>query len=116
MLDEFDLKLIKALRENGRATYVDLAKGLGVVEGTVRKRVNELLRSGIIRVSAIPDLRTMGYNFISLIGLQIKMSELKKVSHVLAGKPNICYLAFVTGRYDLLAIVASRSTDELDGL
>lgn len=55
----------------------------------------------------------MGYNFISLIGLQIKMSELKKVSHVLAGKPNICYLAFVTGRYDLLAIVASRSTDEL---
>lgn len=44
MLDEFDLKLIKALRENGRATYVDLAKGLGVVEGTVRKRVNELLR------------------------------------------------------------------------
>lgn len=113
MLDEFDLKLIKALRENGRATYVDLAKGLGVVEGTVRKRVNELLRSGIIRVSAIPDLRTMGYNFISLIGLQIKMSELKKVSHVLAGKPNICYLAFVTGRYDLLAIVASRSTDEL---
>jgi len=42
MLDEFDLKLIQALQKNGRASYVELAESLGVVEGTVRKRVNAL--------------------------------------------------------------------------
>jgi Lrp/AsnC family transcriptional regulator for asnA, asnC and gidA len=113
MLDEFDLKLIQALRENGRASYVDLAKTLGVVEGTVRKRIHELQKSGIIKVTAVPDLRALGYNITSLVGLQINVSELKKVSSALAQKPNICYLAFVTGRYDLIAVIISRSTAEL---
>ncbi|MDD5702403.1 MAG: Lrp/AsnC family transcriptional regulator [Dehalococcoidales bacterium] len=113
MLDEFDLKLIQALQKNGRASYVELAESLGVVEGTVRKRVNALQKSKIIKISAEPNLRVLGYNFISVVGMQVNMSDLKKISASLAKKPNICYLAFVTGRYDLLSIIISRSTEEL---
>jgi Lrp/AsnC family transcriptional regulator for asnA, asnC and gidA len=113
MFDELNLKLIQALKENGRASYVELAKSLGVVEGTVRKRVQELQTSGKIKFSAEPNLEALGYKLISMIGMQINMAELKKVSSALADKPNVCYLAFVTGRYDLLSFIISRSTEEL---
>jgi len=41
------------------------------------------------------------------------MGDLRKVADSLAQKPNVCYLAFVTGRYDLIAIIVSRSPEEL---
>jgi len=35
------------------------------------------------------------------------------VAENLAQRPNVCYLAFVTGRYDLMAIIMTRSSEEL---
>lgn len=41
------------------------------------------------------------------------MADLRSVAESLAQKPNVCYLAFVTGRYDLMAIIMTRSSEEL---
>jgi Lrp/AsnC family transcriptional regulator for asnA, asnC and gidA len=113
MVDEFDLKLVQELRKNGKKSYLSLAKMLGVVEGTIRNRVKDLLKKNIIKIVAIPNIRHLGYNFISIMGLQVKMADLRKVADNLAKKPNICYLSFVTGRYDLIAIIMTRSPKEL---
>lgn len=113
MIDELDRKLMQKLQENGKQSYVDLANILGVVEGTIRRRVDNLLRKNLIRIVALPNLHLLGYSFICIMGLQVKMVDLKKVAKNLAMKPNICYLAFVTGRYDLMAIIMTRSPKEL---
>jgi len=113
MIDELDRKLIQHLQRSGRQSYVDLARMLGVVEGTVRKRVKDLQDRKIIKIVAVPNPRELGYNFISIMGLQVRMADLRKVADDLAQKPNVCYLAFVTGRYDLLAIIMTRSAEEL---
>ncbi|MCL0104903.1 AsnC family transcriptional regulator [Dehalococcoidia bacterium] len=42
MIDELDRKLIQELQRSNRQSYVDLARMLGVVKGTVRKRVKDL--------------------------------------------------------------------------
>lgn len=113
MIDELDRKLIQELQKSGRQSYVDLARMLGVVEGTVRKRVKDLQDRKIIKIVAVPNPRELGYNFISIMGLQVRMADLRKVADDLAQKPNVCYLAFVTGRYDLMAIIMTRSSEEL---
>jgi len=113
MIDGLDLKLIQELQKNGRKSYITLAKILGVVEGTIRKRVKDLLKKNIIRLVALPNVHHLGFNFISVMGLEVKMGDLRKVADSLAQKPNVCYLAFVTGRYDLIAIIVSRSPEEL---
>ena len=113
MIDELDRGLMKELQRDGRRSYVELAEMLGVVEGTVRKRIKDLLARNIMKVVAVPNPRELGYNFMSLMGLQVRMADLRKVAEELAQKPNICYLAFVTGRYDLMAIVMTRSPEEL---
>ena len=113
MLDKLDIELMKELQKSGRQGYVALAKMLGVVEGTVRKRVKDLLDKNVIKIVAVPNPRVLGYNFMSIMGLQVRMADLREVAENLAQKPNICYLAFVTGRYDLMAIIMTRSSEEL---
>ncbi len=42
-MDEIDAKIVKMLKENSRMSFVDVAKKLGVSEGTIRLRVKKLL-------------------------------------------------------------------------
>ena len=73
MVDDLDRKLIEELQENGRKAYIDLARKLGVVEGTVRKRIKHLLAKDVIKIVAVPNVRKLGYGFISIMGLQVRM-------------------------------------------
>jgi Lrp/AsnC family transcriptional regulator for asnA, asnC and gidA len=113
MVDDFDRKLIVELQKNGREGYVALARKLKVVEGTVRKRTKNLIGKDIIKIVAVPNVRKLGYGFISIMGLQVRMEDLRKVADKLAKDQHVCYLAFVTGRYDLIAIVLTQSPEEL---
>lgn len=113
MVDKFDQKLMMVLQENGRQSYVDIATTLGVVEGTVRKRVKDLLDRKIMKIVAVPNLRELGYRFISIMGLQVRLEDLRKVAEHLSQNPNVCYLAFVTGRYDLISVIITQSSEEL---
>jgi Lrp/AsnC family transcriptional regulator for asnA, asnC and gidA len=113
MIDELDRSLIKELQKKGRRGYIDLAKMLGVVEGTVRRRIKNLQAKNIIKIVAVPNPRALGYNFLSIMGLQVRLADLRKLADELAQKPNVCYLAFVTGRYDLIAIVMTQAPEQL---
>ena len=116
MIDEIDQKLIKELQRNGRESYLDLAKILGVVEGTVRKRVKRLMEQDIVKIVAMPNVSKLGYSLISVVGLQCRVENLRAVAENMAKNSHVCFLAFVTGRYDLLAIVMTRSSQELSHL
>ena len=111
-IDKLDQKLILELQENGRLSYMELAKMLGVTEGTIRNRLKKLVDQGIIRLTAIPELDKLGYTFMGIIGLQVRLADIRAVAEQLAKNPNVCYLANVTGRYEFIAIVLTRSPGE----
>jgi Lrp/AsnC family transcriptional regulator, regulator for asnA, asnC and gidA len=112
MIDQIDLKLIQHLQKNGRLSHIDLAKELNVVEGTVRRRIKRLVDGGIIKIAAILNMQKMGYGFIAIVGLRVQLSERRRVADFLASCKQICFLAIVTGQYDLMAIVITRDAAE----
>ena len=59
-LDEIDGKLIELLQRNGRASNIELARQMGVSEGTIRRRFRNLVKEEVIRVVAIPDASKLG--------------------------------------------------------
>ena len=111
-IDALDRQIILELRDSGRKSYLELAKQLHVSETTVRNRVKHLINEGIMTINAIPDLETLGYGFVGIVGLQIRLADLREVVKQLSRNPNVCYLANVTGRFDLIAIVVTRSAAE----
>ncbi|MFQ5996718.1 MAG: Lrp/AsnC family transcriptional regulator [Dehalococcoidales bacterium] len=111
-IDKLDQKLILDLQKDGRRHYMDLAKMLGVTEGTVRNRLRRLVGEGIIKITAVPALDKLGYSFMGIVGMQVRLADLRAVAEELAQNQNICYLANVTGRYEFVAIVLTRSPGE----
>jgi Lrp/AsnC family transcriptional regulator, leucine-responsive regulatory protein len=48
VLDERDLEIVSALREDARATYADIAARVGLSASSVHERVRKLEAAGVI--------------------------------------------------------------------
>ena len=89
------------LQEDGRAPHVELARRLGVSEGTVRRRLAKLLKGGVIRVVAVAEPERLGYHTSAFIGLQVDPAQVEEVATKLAALAETEQVAITTGRYDI---------------
>ncbi len=112
MIDELDRELIIELQQDGRRSYVDLAEHLHISEATARSRVKRLLSRGLLKVTAVPNLPLLGYQFVSIVGIQVRLTALSSIADELQRHPAVCYLVNVTGRYDLIGIIVTKSSRE----
>ncbi|MEM3575214.1 MAG: Lrp/AsnC family transcriptional regulator [Candidatus Bathyarchaeia archaeon] len=67
-LDDLDFEILEALARNGRAKFKEIAKALRVDERKVSRRVDRLLRIGVIKKFAIEiDWSKLGLNTTAYI-------------------------------------------------
>ena len=67
-VDSLDRAILSFLRESARAPYVEIAKGVGVTERTVRTRIKRLEDEGVIRGYTV---RESGIGLTALIRLKV---------------------------------------------
>jgi DNA-binding Lrp family transcriptional regulator len=117
-LDVTDRKIIAALSDDGRAPFSTVADIIGVSESLVRKRVTRLIDSGTIRLTAIVNPRSLGFEIVAWLAIRaLPGRSLLGVSEALAALPSITYIAVTGGRFDVLAeMVCHDTTDVLDKL
>ncbi|MFI0940188.1 Lrp/AsnC family transcriptional regulator [Streptomyces sp. NPDC021020] len=71
-MDAVDRQLIQALRENGRASYAELGRLVGLSGPSVTDRINRLEQAGVItgyRATVAPA--ALGLGVTALVGLQL---------------------------------------------
>jgi Lrp/AsnC family transcriptional regulator for asnA, asnC and gidA len=103
------------LQENGRQSNVSIARALGLTEATIRNRIERLLSSGFIRITAVIDPRRTAYQIDAIIWMRVRRDEALQVAQWLAALPNVAYVAHTTGRYDLIIEALFESDDDLFG-
>lgn len=70
-VDQLDRKIIAELRLNGRATYAELGRLVGLSASSVHERVGKLEAAGVITgYHAVVDPRTVGLGVTALVGIQ----------------------------------------------
>ncbi|MCP2252908.1 Lrp/AsnC family transcriptional regulator, leucine-responsive regulatory protein [Prauserella aidingensis] len=70
-MDRLDRQIIAALRENGRATYADIGRTVGLSPSSVHERVGKLEAAGVITgYHATVDPRSVGLGVTALVGIQ----------------------------------------------
>ena len=111
--DELDRSIIEALQTDGRASHAKMARDLCVSEGTVRRRLANLLSSHIIRVVAIAEPEHLGYHTSAFIGLQVDPSKVEAVASELAGLSETEHVSITTGAYDIFMWVNLASSEAL---
>ena len=115
-LDELDKAIVKRLQVDGRAPYKEIAGGLDVSAGTVRNRVTWMTQHGVLRIVAVADPAVIHYRADAMLGVKVapgvKPSE---VAERLAVYPQVGYILWISGRYDLLVeVVCDADADFLD--
>ena len=111
-VDDVDLALLRALQEDGRASYVDLAAVVGLSPAGARRRVVRLIASQVVRVGAV--VRHSGQDRQSAMGLGLRLAgEDDDVVAAIAAMPPVIFVARTLGHYDLLVTVRTFSAAQL---
>lgn len=114
-LDDVDISILRALQENGRRSYRELAKRLGVSIGTVHSRVRSLIEKGVIKgFSAVIDPSKVGYDLTALILIQADGRHLVEVENEIAKSKNVYAVYDVTGEFDAAVIARFKDRASLN--
>jgi len=109
LLDE---RLISLLSKDARQTSEVLARQLDVNPSTVRRRVQKLIKDGVIRIVALPDPEKTGFTFRAVVAFNVAHDKLDEVVEKLASREEVCWLSVTTGRFDVIAITRFRSSED----
>ena len=112
-LDNIDRRIIETLQQDGRASHAQMARELGLSEGTARRRLAKLLQDKVIRVAAIPDPERLGYHTSAFIGLQVDPARVEAVADELSELPEAEHVSITTGSYDIFFWVNLTSSEAL---
>lgn len=112
-MDEIDSKIIELLKEDGRASDAEIARSLGVSEGTIRRRLKRLIDEEYIKIVAVLDPAKMGYGSQALIGVQVNPDSIDNVADEISNLQEISWVAATTGKYDLFAWTTVQSSEAL---
>ena len=112
-LDDVDLKIIEALRGDGRIAFSQIAEQLSVSPGMIRMRYNRLVEMGYLKVVAISNPLRMGFKTMSMIGVRVDGDKMLKAADEISNFDEVVYLVVTSGRYDILVEVMCRDHKHL---
>ncbi|SFQ65269.1 Lrp/AsnC family transcriptional regulator, leucine-responsive regulatory protein [Amycolatopsis arida] len=115
-MDHLDRKIIAELRVNGRATYAELGRLVGLSPSSVHERVGKLEAAGVITgYHAVVDPRSVGLGVTALVGiLPSDTADDDEVADSLAELPEVESCYGVAGDDAFVVKVRVPTVDELE--
>lgn len=111
-LDDVSKAIIDQLQQDGRRSYADIGKHVGLSEAAVRQRVQRLTDSGVMQIVAVTDPMELGFTRQAMIGLRVA-GDVRQVADRLAEIGAVDYVVLTAGTFDLLAEVVCESDEDL---
>ena len=115
-LDAIDFQIINRLVANGRETFSELGKAVGLSSHGAADRVRRLERVGTIAgFTALVKPASVGRSLEAFIDVRLPSSTSPEAFEAFVLQlPAVQEVAFVTGRFDYHVRVACHSADDLD--
>lgn len=112
-IDVLDTKIIAMLQTDGRRPSLEMARSLAVTEGTVRKRIERLVRDGIIQISAWADPLQIGYNNYAVLMMNLDLKFLDSGADKISRMPEVFFLGTCIGEFNLFVSACFRSLEHM---
>jgi Lrp/AsnC family transcriptional regulator for asnA, asnC and gidA len=111
-LDASAKEIIRLLQRDGRASYSEIAKKVGLSEAAVRQRVGKLIDGGVMQIVAVTDPSQLGFHRQAMIGIRVS-GDARAIAEKIATIEQVDYLVLTTGRFDILAEIVCANDHEL---
>lgn len=111
-MDNIDSTIIKSLKENSRTPFLQIAKELKVSEGTIRRRVKELVKEKEILKFTINTKK----DSFAIVGISI---DTQSDADAIIGKLKNLQahdIYDVTGRFDIIAFVPAKEREKVNDI
>ncbi len=115
-IDELDLRIIAYLKEDPRASNRALARALQLSEPKVTARVAKLEAQPALRVMAVVDMHTVGYQDVVVLGIRVGDLHPDDVAAELVRIPEVIGVNSTFGRYQLVSLMLARDKHHLGEL
>jgi DNA-binding Lrp family transcriptional regulator len=112
-MDDVDKKIIKILKNDGRAGFGEIGSQVNLSEGAVRKRIKTLSDEGVIRKFTVKVGVTEGAEAITLLATNPAFPT-QEVSKRIQAIPNVETIYEVTGEYDIIAVIGGMNVAEVN--
>jgi len=111
-LDAVSKAIIEQLQTDGRRSYAEIGKAVGLSEAAVRQRVQKLTESGVMQVVAVTDPMQLGFYRQAMIGVRVS-GDTTLVAEALGALTAVDYVVLTAGSFDILAEVVCENDDDL---
>jgi Lrp/AsnC family transcriptional regulator for asnA, asnC and gidA len=111
-LDGPDKAIVELLQEDGRMSYTRIASVVGLSEAAVRSRVQRLVDGNVVQIVGVTDPLRLGFRRQAMVGVKTE-GDIEAVADTLAAIPEVDYVVFVSGSYDLLFEIVCEDDEHL---
>lgn len=96
-LDKIDCAIIKLLQKDGRISNTDIAKKINVSEGTVRIRLNRLIKNETIQIVAVSNPIKLGFKIVGHLRINVEAGQFENVANELIKLEKLWFVVLTTG-------------------
>ena len=116
--DDLDRKIIASLLDEGRASFAEIGGVVGLSAPAVKRRVDRLVKSGVIRgFAAIIDPEVLGAGTEAFVELHCRSrTNPTDIAAMVADEPDVVAVYTVTGDADALLHVRTANPTELEAI
>jgi DNA-binding Lrp family transcriptional regulator len=115
MIDDLARKIVRALNDNARKSYREIAKDVGTSATAVIHAVRKLEASGAIKgYVPVVDPGHFGIDLVAIIALRISKGKLLETQAKISSDRRVAAVYDITGEWDSLVIGYFKSRDDLN--
>ncbi|HKX81626.1 MAG TPA: Lrp/AsnC family transcriptional regulator, partial [Nitrososphaera sp.] len=116
-IDDLDVKILSELAKDASISVPRLSKKINVNSSVVYSRIKRLVKRGLIKkFTIVINDEALGFSVKALTGINMDSKLRDNVLNELFKIPEVREVAEVTGRFDVLVTMTSRSLDEMHQL
>ena len=116
-IDDLDVKNLSEHAKDASTSVPRLSKKINVNSSVVYSRIKRLVKRGLIKkFTIVINDEALGFNVKALTGINMDSKLRDNVLNELFKIPEVREVAEVTGRFDVLVTMTSRSLDEMHQL
>jgi Lrp/AsnC family transcriptional regulator for asnA, asnC and gidA len=111
-VDDVSKAIVEQLQADGRRSYAEIGKAVGLSEAAVRQRVQKLTESGVMQIVAVTDPMQLGFYRQAMVGIRVA-GDTRSVAAQIADLAAVDYVVLTAGSFDILVEVVCENDDDL---
>ena len=104
-MDELDKTVLRALQQDGRVSFRELAHTVGVSSQTISDRIAKMVEKGVITAfTVLVDQSAVGYPISFIAELDVDLTKMETIQKELIKYPELHQISVITGDHDILVL------------